>query len=469
MNIENETAPPRVQASLDFFQRNRLWHVVSRNSRATSCKDAAARRSRLGMTGIPLHDELKSLCVVVYRADHTRCFALLQARATSRFDLKLAGMLLGAVRPLARMSAEEMNAEFATAYGSVNPFSEASKFTQVFDEDVYSAYSPPNTMMTNLGEHTWAVEFQPASLIAALKKEAGEVLVGKITEQAGKEHKLPVIGIITGNGPESGMALWRHINDRVFQALETGKKMYGDLSFPRVIVHSLPEMGLSMELALREDAVWAVLEKAVHDLCKAGATHLALACNTTPYFAPQIQAICEQYQAQFVSIADVSYQTVVSRKLDDITLIGIPLVAEMGERSPYHKLATLDVKPVEVTVLNDLLELGYMVKRMSLSGQDTKVLNKLQHIIRGGVKTKRVLIALTEISVLLERFPRLRERINGIEVIDPLRIYGEYLADQFLQAMPQGDADEFDEQQDSAVLTANINELELYATEPLMA
>lgn len=444
MNNDTEIPPNRVQAAVDFFQRHHLWHVVSRNSHATSCRDAAARRSRLGVIGIPLHDELKSLCFVVYRADHTRSFALLHARATAQIDLKRAAILLGAIRPLARMAQEELDAEFATSYGAVNPFSEANKFIQVFDDDVCNTYSPPHTMMTNLGEHTWAVEFEAASLINALKAEAPEVIVGKITEQAGKEHRQPVFGIITGNGPESGMALWRYINGEIFQALEPQKRMYGDLSFPRVIVHSLPEMGLSMELALREAAIWQVIEKATHDLCKAGVTHIALACNTTPYFGPQIQAICAQYQAQFVSIAEVSYQRIVARKLDDITLIGIPLVAEMGERSPYKRLAELGVKPVEENVLNDLLDLGYMIKRMSLSGQDNKALNKLQHIIRAGVKTKRVMIALTEISVLLERFPKLRDNIGGVEVIDPLRWYGEYLAEQFLQALPdiEGASDE---------------------------
>lgn len=116
----------------------------------------------------------------------------------------------------------------------------------------------------------------------------------------------------------------------------------------------------------------------------------------------------------------------------------------MGERSAYRKLAELDVKSVDARVLDDLQELGYMVKRMGLAGQDNKALNKLQHIIRAGVKTKRVLIALTEISVLLERFPKLKDHIGHVEVIDPLRLYGEYLANEFLKALPNDDVDDTD-------------------------
>lgn len=370
---------------------------------------------------------------------------MLHARANARFDLNLAAKLLEATRPLARASEEELAKELGTSYGTVNPFSEANKFIQIFDKDVLSAYSPPHTMMTNLGHHEWAVEFEPSSMIEALKREAPEVIVAEITGDIGRDHKLPVIGIITGNGPESGMALWRHINGKVFEILDADKCMVGDLSFPRVLVHSLPEMGLSMELALRENAVWREIEKAVREQCEAGATLLALACNTTPFFAEKIQAVAEPYGARFVSIADVAFQTLRQRHLTDVTLLGIPSVAEMGERSAYRKLAELDVKPVDARVMGDLQELGYMVKRMNLAGQDNKALNKLQHIIRAGVSTKRVLIALTEISVLLERFPKLKDRIGNVEVIDPLRLYGEYLANEFLKALPSDDADDADD------------------------
>lgn len=452
MTSETDSVPPRVAAALAFFQRQGLWHVVSRNSPATSCRDAAARRQRLGASGIPLHDELKSLCVVLYRADRSRHLVLLHARANARFGLELAGERLGAVRPLARASEEELAKELGTSYGTVNPFSEAGRFIQVFDEDVRSVYSPPHSMMTNLGHHTWAVEFEPAALIEALRQESPEVFVEEITGGKGRDHKLPVIGIITGNGPESGMVLWRRINAKVFAKLDADKRMAGDLSYPRVLLHSLPEMGLSMELALREAAVWREIEKAVREQCQAGVSLLALACNTTPFFAEKIQALAEPFGARFVSIAEVAYQHLRRRNLDDVTLLGIPTVAEMGERSAYRKLAELGVKPVDARVLDDLQELGYMVKRMGLTGQDNKILNKLQHIIRAGVKTKRVLIALTEISVLLERFPKLRERIGDVAVIDPLRLYGDYLANAFLQALPYDDADDADDYWDGSLV-----------------
>ncbi|MDX8400007.1 MAG: YbaK/EbsC family protein [Gallionellaceae bacterium] len=442
---QGQPQPKRVSAALDFFKRQDLWRVSSRNSHATSCRDAAARRNRLGANGIPLHDELKSSCMVLHRADGSRQLVMLHARAHARFDLELVAELLGASEPLSRATKEELEQKLGTSYGTVNPFSEAGQFIQIFDEDVLRVFSPPHTMMTNLGHHEWAVEFEPAKLIEALKLESAEIMVAGITGNSAQDHKVPVIGIITGNGPESGMALWRHINAKVFETLEADKRMVGDLSFPRVLLHSLPEMGLSMELELREEAVWREIEKAVREQCEAGVTLLAIACNTTPFFADKIQAIAEPFGARFVSIVDVAYQSLRQRNLTDVTLLGIPAVAEMGERSAYRKLAELGVKPVDAKVGDDLQELGYMVKRMDVVGQDVKALNKLKHIIRAGVSTQRVLIALTEISVLLDRFPKQKDRIGNVEIIDPLRLYGEYLATEFLNALPSDEADDEDD------------------------
>lgn len=427
----------RVQRTLEFFQRKALWHVVSRNSRATSCRDAASRRVRLGTTGIPLYDELKSLCVVLYRGGERR-FALLHCRATGRFDLDAAAQVLAASRPLARLSSEELAMEFATSYGTVNPFSEAARFIQVFDEDVLSHYTPPFSMMTNAGEHTWAVEFQPAELIDALRSET-EVHVACITRQRERRKELPSFGIITGNGPESGMALWQQINEIVHSRLSADGRMYGDLAYPRVLIHSLPEMGLSMELVARERQVWGVLSAAVDQLCAAGVRYIALACNTTPYYGDRIQERARQHGAEFISMPDVVLQHLRERPVEDLTIIGIPVVAELGEYSAYRALRELNVRPMNDKARAHLQELGYMVKKLGLGMKDSRALNKLLHGLTTGVDTRNVLVALTEISVLLQRFPKFSEEINGRRVIDALRLYSERLAALYLEALPHPD------------------------------
>ncbi|MFT5164339.1 MAG: aspartate/glutamate racemase/prolyl-tRNA editing enzyme YbaK/EbsC (Cys-tRNA(Pro) deacylase) [Alteromonadaceae bacterium] len=429
--------PAEVQQSLTFLEQYQVWHILSQNSAATSCRDAAARRQRLGMQGIPLYDELKSLCVVLYREDNSRYYCMLHSRANARINLTLVEKLLNASRPLARLSAEELSHEFGAKYGTVNPFFMPSHFIHVFDADILNQYTAPHTMMTNAGEHTWALEFEPAALINAVRQVSAETIVATIAERIGKDHKLPSFGIITGNGPESGMALWRYINETIRKQLSADGRLHGDLSYPKVLIHSLPEMGLSMELAQREDMVWQVIVNALEQLCNNGVTHIALACNTTPYFTKRIRAFCQPHGVEFISIAEATEHYIRQRQLDNITIIGIPAVAGLGDYSAYKSLAGLNIKAVSERVFSDLQEFGYLVKRLGDNEQDAKAMNKLQHIINAGVETPRVLIALTEISVFMQRFPKFKGRIKNREIIDPLPIYGECLAECYLQALPQ--------------------------------
>lgn len=436
-NSANVKIPDAVKQSLAFLEQNNVWHILSQNSTATSCKDAAARRHRLGLQGIPLYDELKSLCVVAYRGDGSRHYCMLHCRSNARFNLVLAEKLLEANRALAHLSAEELSSEFSAEYGTVNPFFMPKEFIHVFDEDIFKQYTAPHTMMTNAGDHTWALEFEPKTLLTAVEKEAPQVLVATIAERIGKDHKLPSFGIITGNGPESGMALWRYINETIHKTLSADGRLHGDLSYPKVLVHSIPEMGLSMELTQREDMVWGVISQALAQLCNNGVTHIALACNTTPYFTEQIRHFCEPYGVEFISIAESTEQYIQQHNLDDITIIGIPVVAELGEFSAYKALAGLNIRPASDRVFEDLQEFGYLVKRLGDKEQDAKAMNKLQHIINAGVDTPRVLIALTEISVFMQRFPKFKGRIKNKEIIDPLPIYGKALATCYLEALPQ--------------------------------
>lgn len=438
-SLAQQTSPLVVQTVLGFFERHQLWCIISRNSRATSCRDAAARRYRLGKTGIPLYDELKSFAAVAYFPDGQRRYVLLHCRANTQLDLEKTERFLGVNRPLARLSEHELADLFYMEYGSVNPFVNTRDFVQIFDKGVLANLTPPETMMTNAGEHTWAVEFRPTEVIQALTEEGVQVMVDDIVKDATaiNASHLPVFGIITGNGPESGIALWRQMNQEIYDELTAKSQMQGDLSYPKVLLHSLPEMGLSMELPAREKEVWAVIQASVQKLCADGVTHIALACNTTQYFTQRIRAALPP-GVTFVSMAETAIAYIEKQQLSDITIIGIPIVADLGSYSAYRSLMRLDVKPVSDQAKEHLLEFGYMVKRLDHAGQDNVILNKINHIIRSGVLTDNVLIALTEISVFLARYPKIAKskKIGNKNIIDTLQLYAEKLANIYIQSLP---------------------------------
>ena len=440
----DEGVPPeRVRQALAFLQRRDVWHVVSRNSPATGCSDAASRRRRLGREGIPLYDELRSFCGVFYPQHDRhagRRIVLLHCRADSRFDLRAAGALLSAYRRIARLSHAELNRAGA-AYGTVNPFTAPDGCIQVFDEGVLRPYTPPYTMMTNAGEDTWAIEFRPADVVEALRADGCDVRVGPIAAHSPDPVQLAAFGIITGNGPESGMTLWRHINQAVRSRLDAERRMGGDLSYPRVVLHSIPEMGLSMELASRERDVWGVIEQAIGDLRRSGVTHVAIACNTSQFFAEKVREACGP-KLKFVSMVDATAEYLRREQVGEVTLIGIPVVADLGDLSGYRSLRKLGVRAVEPSAEPYLQELAYLVKRLDDRSPDNASLNRLQHVLRSGVPTGHVVIALTEISVLLERYPKLHAKIGGKTVIDPLRLCGEKMADIYLRSLPREDLED---------------------------
>ncbi|MBF0132345.1 MAG: aspartate/glutamate racemase family protein [Magnetococcales bacterium] len=442
--LDMEDAPLRVRRTVAFLRENHVWHVISRNSMSTSCQDAANRRNRLGAAGIPLHDEVKSLHMVGYFSDGIRRHVLLHCRANARFNLDAAAAVLQTTRPLERLSADELMNEFGARYGTVNPFSDAEECIQLFDENMLSRYTPPHTMMTNAGDLTWAVEFRPQELITALGRYSSKVSLARITGRETQHHSLPVFGIITGNGPESGMTLWKQLNGFIYDSLSEVDRLHGDLSYPRICIQSIPEMGLSMELVQREDDVWGIIQQAVGHFISQGVTHIAIACNTTQYFSERIREICAPHGVIFISLADVTLEYIREKNIDDITIIGIPIVADLGPYSAYAPLKDLHVHPVKDIAKSHLQELGYMVKQMGTDAQDSKALNKLVHIINSGVSTRRVIIALTEISVLLGRFPKKRRNIGDKEIIDPLELYSQKLARIFIDALPSTTPDTID-------------------------
>ncbi len=445
----NEPVPPgQVHRALAFLDECEVWYILSRNGEATSCRDAVFRRNRLGAQGISLEDELKSGVYVFYK-ETKRYYAMLHCRANKRLNLDKCEALLQVNRPLARLAAEELERVFGCRYGTVNPFFPLKEnCVHIFDQGVNSRKEslPPHTMMTNAGDLTWAIEFDPRELISALERQCpNQVLVADITTRTVAHSRRDIkFGIITGNGPDSGIALWRHVNAYCRELL--GDQFRGDLSYPAMTVSSVPEMGLSMELEPRADQVWSHLKQAVTGLCEIGVTHLALACHTTHYFSKQIQEICDRYDTQFISMAQTVIDHIQEHNIRDLTIIGIPYVADLGPWSAYKALADRNIQAVGERAREPLLELGYLVKQLGGDERESvKALNLFNHILKVGCSTQHILIALTEISVLLEHFPKKKRKSGNFHIIDPLELYGKTLAAIHVKTILQPDEVESDD------------------------
>ena len=161
--------------------------------------------------------------------------------------------------------------------------------------------------MTNAGSHTWGLEFDAKDLVKSIKSHrTGKISLPNIELN---DFELPQrlnpksIGIITGNGPDSGIALWESINRNIVEIL--GPHFIGDISLPRVQVISVPAMGLSMELDQREEVTWEALSEAVIQLKNQNVELLALACHTTHYYSQKIKEIFQSNEQEFISMSDL--------------------------------------------------------------------------------------------------------------------------------------------------------------------
>lgn len=426
--------PVAVRRVAEFLHRRGVWFSLSRNREARSCRDAAHKRWRLGHQGIPLWDELKSYFGHLVDKDGHQQYVVVHCRGDRLLAMDRLAKTLGCADPPERLAEAELET-LGMAYGLVHPFIPwsldgqliTSPILQVFDEDVLRPVGIPGTVMTNAGDITWAVEFYAQPLVSALDN----VVVADISDPDPEEPVRPAsiqptLGIITGNAPESGILLWDRINAGVRELM--GDDNLGDVSMPRLFVHSVPELGLSMELATRHEPVWAALQRAAEDMCAEGVQILSLACNTTHYFASGLSAICAERGAEFLSMPAAVAEWLRHRGVRKVALVGIRYVSDLGPWSAYREpFADFEVERPSPRAMQRLDELAYQVKK---EGPNESGLTRLRDILRQEVESDHVVVALTELSLLLDR--QRRPGRSGKTLIDPLSVYADALVARYL-------------------------------------
>jgi aspartate/glutamate racemase len=432
---KNETdLPDEVKKTIGFFSSRNLWFNLSRNEEARSCADAANRRVRLGHKGIPLEDELKSYFGKFINAAGNEQFVVLHCRGHQELDFDKINRCLIAKDGVKKLTNDELAKMFNLDYGLVNPFTLDPRFLrlevlQVFDQSIKDNHKSPYTMMTNAGDLTWAIEFKPNELIKAIdNSEVNNIITKHYPEKGNKKKYQPKIGILTGNSPESGILLWKKVNQIIRRNL--GVNFFGDISLPNILIESIPDMGLSMELDLREDESWAAVKEGIKSLCRKGATIICIPGNTVHYFTPRICELISEYKAKFVSIPEVTLTYLEKNNIKEFALLGTKFVAELDKKWSHFKgLRKFKVETPSEEVIDQLHQLAFMVKQQGITGAG---INKMRDILNQNIRLKNVVIALTEISVILDN--QKRKSRKGRNYIDTLELLAEAVADEYLSA-----------------------------------
>lgn len=430
--FSENSLPSNVETILYFCIKNKIGFIFSRNARVFSCQDARSNRYRLGHKGIPLYDEFKSIILkgADYKGDELVIAA--HCRGHMSLDLECIANLLNIKSELIIMPEYELNQRYHMVLGIVNPIlielNSNNSIINIFDEGLLETITYcPGTMMTNAGEHTWGIEFEPSTLINAIKNK----IIAKIAfaDKELKSYELPrcinpkSIGIITGNGPDSGMALWRNINRQFVKYLDN--HFLGDISLPTICVVSLPAMGLSMELDKRNTASLTAISNATSKLINQDVDLLTLACNTTLYYTTQIRELFEHDGKKFISMSESVINYIKQNNIKDLALLGINFVANLQEYSAYNELKNFNIENIPKDVLETFNLLAYEVKKIK---NKQAAFQKFTVLLKEKIKSPNVIIALTELSLLYES--NSKKHYTEKKIIDPLEIYAEAIVQE---------------------------------------
>jgi aspartate/glutamate racemase/prolyl-tRNA editing enzyme YbaK/EbsC (Cys-tRNA(Pro) deacylase) len=433
LKFNEESIPEPVREVITHCVNKRVGFILSRNAYAGNCRDARNKRYRLGHTGIPLYDELKSYVGFSKDYNSNDIIVAMHCRGHMTIDLSKVQKIMKFTKTIEMLPENHLKNLFSMNFGSVNPIlldlHSNQTILQVFDEGILKPVAKyPGTMMTNAGEHTWGIEFDPEGLSSSIRNKIVDKIAFPDTEL--KEYELPrrlnpkSIGIITGNGPDSGIALWQDINENIVSIL--GDHFLGDISLPKVTVLSVPALGLSMELDQREEATWEALSEAVLTLKNLGVDLLGLACHTTHYFTHRIKELFNGDGQYFISMPDIVINHIVDNKLEDFAILGISCVSDLDRWSAYSSLRNFSIEDLDYSTKKRFLDLGYFVKKKEKLHQGYQELNRL---INEKIKSKNVIIALTELSILLQSF-RKTSRKSQRNIIDALELYAQAIAEE---------------------------------------
>lgn len=435
LHKNEENIPSHVAKVIEYCSAKKVGFILSRNLYAGNCRDARSKRFRLGHVGIPLYDELKSIVGLVKNKEGNTKIVAMHCRGHLAIDLEKASMLLDSKDIIRMLPEDEMRNLLNMEFGTVNPIlldiQSNQNVLHIFDSGILETVSRfPGTMMTNAGDHTWGIEFDPYGLVDSINNKIVDFIAIPDTDL--KEFELPhrlnpkSIGIITGNGPDSGIALWEGINEFIVETL--GSHFLGDISLPRVSVISIPAMGLSMELDQREHATWQALSEAVKQFKDQKIELLALADNTTHYFTNKIRELFDGGGQKFISMPETVLAYVEENNITELAILGINYVAELGQWSAYSGLNKYRVERLDHETIEKFHQLGYAVKKMS---QRHKSFQQLIGLIRNEIKSRNVIIALTELSILLQGSGK-SSRPSDKNIVDALEIYAKAIAAEAL-------------------------------------
>ncbi len=196
------------------------------------------------------------------------------------------------------------------------------------------------------------------------------------------------IGIISGAGPEAGIDLWRKIlthNKFLF-----GYRFQGDVSAPEILVHSVPELGLSIDIEAYESILWESLQQSLQSF-SGRVDFVCLASNVLHYFEDRIQE--QSLNFEFISMIAATEDAIAS--YNQLALLALSKVIDFGNHSPYRNAA----KKFNIEVPSPI-EMDILIRSIKVNGADHPNTIDLFEDILSDIKSENVILGCAELPLL---------------------------------------------------------------------
>lgn len=419
--------PKSVVDSLTFFANKNIWYKLSRNPVVKSCKEAKHKYQHVGQD-LSFADELKTYKITFHNTNDIERIALVHCRADRNMDTEKVTVLLP---ELQRITSIEEYSTNSSQNVIVNPFNihtnKDISVVQIVDIKLLAIKNLTSSIKVSAGHSDWIIEFHANELVIALREGYESCIVSDVADKPSTLNitKPKSIGIIAGNPPEAAWLLWKKVEGFIKEDMRGN--FICDVSLPKVTMLSIPEIGLSMELAKYSKQLWTVLKKNIEDLINQNVEIIAIACHTMQYYSDDVKELCKNKGVEYVSIPDILCEWLKNSSIDNAALLGIGYSAQLGKWSGYNKLAKIiDIDKMPEPMLNRITTLAYDVK----ANVGRREFQKLERIIKD-IDSENIIYLLFELSILAEHFS-LSKNFHKHYIIDAVDIYAKALASKIM-------------------------------------
>ena len=222
------------------------------------------------------------------------------------------------------------------------------------------------------------------------------------------KQKYKTIGILGGMGPAATAELY----NRIISTFQISFNAKYDSDFPPVIIYSLPLPDI-VENVKSEKAIVNMLVEAVKKLENAGASLIAVPCNSVFYYFDQMQSAIS---IPIINIMNETAREIFTKRYQRVGLLGTRLTIK-------KKLFDKSLKKYGISIINPTANQQKLLTKIIMNVLSGKELRKdtiqLQSTIRylQNKGAEAVILGCTELPLIMSKKNTTIELFDTIQVI----------------------------------------------------